>query len=56
MDLKEKEKKKANFEAIAVKYTLRQVLSLIPGQSLLNPTVRSTKIQRSGEEAVVSPD
>lgn len=52
---RKKEKKKVNVEAMTIKLYF-EVLSVIPGQGLLKPIVLSTGIERSGEEAVISPD
>ena len=42
-------------EAMTIKLYF-EVLSVIPGQGLLKPIVLCTGIERSGEEAVISPD
>lgn len=52
---RKKRKKKVNVEAMTIKLYF-EVLSVIPGQGLLKPIVLSTGIERSGEEAVISPD
>lgn len=52
---KKEKKKKVNVEAMTIKLYF-EVLSVIPGQGLLKPIVLSTGIERSGEEAVISPD